>query len=288
MKKGKKMNKIFLLLLSSLLFMGCSKEKTELELVQESNNQEVVETKEILAEETRPLLEITKDDELQIWVRADGAPGMFLNSNNEVEGFYVDLDRAVMEEMGQKFNFVPYTDLGPLLQKLKDGSAHSALATPDLPDFRSFLNVSTTYELLNFVIFLPQSSSEIIPDNKEDAIKSLYGKKVGVQTRGHIYQVLRDHKEIEIIEYATTTVAMEAMHNGEVDAVPEVKRIGVLYAKENNWDVKPVGAPIFGLDIGTGFSKVLDTSVVDRYNKAMQTLIDNGFVANLYEEYFGQ
>lgn len=285
----KKISLIFIILLIfSITSCSRNKKETELELNEPVAEKEEVEVQEIVDDETKPLIEITKDDALQIWVRADGAPGMFLNADNELEGFYVDLEVAVMEEMGQKYDFVPYTDLGPLVQKIKNGSAHSALSTPVVPDFEAFLNISIPFEVLTYVVFLPLESDEIIPDNKEEAIKALYGKKIGVQTRGHIYQVLRDHKEIEIIEYPTTTVAMEALHNGEVDAVPEVKRIGILYAKENNWNVKPVGAPIFGLDIGTGFSQAINPSVVDRYNKALQTLIDNGYVAELYNSYFGE
>jgi ABC-type amino acid transport substrate-binding protein len=81
---------------------------------------------------------------------------------------------------------------------------------------------------------------------------------------------------------------MEALHKGEVDAIPEVKRIGILYSEQNNWNVKPIGGPIFGLNVGTGFSQELDTSVVDRYNVALKALIDSGFIDNLYSSYFGE
>ncbi len=60
------------------------------------------------------------------------------------------------------------------------------------------------------------------------------------------------------------------------------------YSKLNNWDLKAVGEPIFSKKITTGFSKALDSSVVDRYNVALKSLIDSGYVANLYKEYFGE
>ena len=60
------------------------------------------------------------------------------------------------------------------------------------------------------------------------------------------------------------------------------------YSKINNWDLKAVGEPIITQEITTGFSQVLDTSVVDRYNVALQSLIDSGFVDRLYKEYFGE
>ncbi|MGL1892773.1 MAG: transporter substrate-binding domain-containing protein [Spirochaetaceae bacterium] len=285
------MKKLSIIVTLIFLLLGCSKKGSELEISEnapETIKETVTEELSVDSDEKKPLLQITKEDSLQIMVRADGAPGMYLDTDGSIKGFYVDLEKAVMKEMGQKYDLVAYTDLGPLLQNLKSGASHSALATPILPDYKAFLNISDGYEILDFVIFLPSDSTIDVPNNKEDAIKTLYGKKVGVQTRGHIYQVLRDHKDIEIIEYPTTTVAMEALNNGEVDAVPEVKRIGIHYGKINNWNVKPVGAPIFGLDIGTGFSQALDTSVLDRYNTALNALIDSGYVDKLYNDYFGQ
>jgi len=275
-----------------LLFISCGKQKSDLEIIESDNiKKEVIaettpESKNEVAE-TKPLIKITQNDLLKIMVRSDGAPGMFLNSNQELEGFYVELEKSVMKEMNQKYELIPYNDIGILIQQIKTGEVHSALATPILPDYQSFLNISNKFEILHFVIFLPEKSEVIIPDNKEDAIKTLFGKKIGVQTRGHIYQLLRDYKDIEIIEYPTTTVAMEALNKGEVDAVPEVKRIGLHYAKLNNWDVKPVGGTILSIDIGTSFSQAIDPSVVDRYNVALQSLLDSGYVDELYNTYFG-
>lgn len=274
-------------LLSVVLWiLGCTKDTTDLEILENSNHQSMGVVENTLELNPKPLTSLTENDVLNIWVRADGAPGMYLNDSSEVVGFYINLEKAVMKEMGQKYTFHTYTDTSLAIQNIKIGTAHSALAVPDVPDYRLMTNISTTFETLEYVIFVQENSSLLIPDDKYNAILSLYGKKVGVQTRGHIYQLLRDHKEIELYEYPTTTIAMEALHKGEVDAVPEVKRIGEYYTRENSWNIRPVGKTIFSLDIGTGFSKTLELSVVYRYNKALQKLIDNGYVEKLYSEYF--
>lgn len=283
------MKKTLLFLFIVTIVLSCTKENdTELILAEPEKPKEEVAERDVSMDEKKPLIQITKDDTLKILVRADGAPGMFLNDKDELEGFYVDLEKAVMKEMEQKFELIAYTDQGVAIHELINGDVHNALAAPIVPDFQALLNLSIGFEVLNYVIFLPSESDIIIPDNKEEAIKTLFGKKIGVQTRGHIYQVLRDYKDIEIIEYQTTTVAMEALNRGEIDAVPEVKRVGQYYADLNKWNVKPVGAPIFSLNIGTAFSKALEISVVDRYNVALQTLIDSGYVAKLHKEYFGE
>lgn len=281
--------KACLLLIIFTIFVSCSKKTTELEVVNKADNTKKEEQSVISNnEETKPLTVITKNDTLKIWVRADGAPGMFVDENGDLQGFYVDLERRVMDEMGQKYEFVPYTDLGPLVQKIKSGEAHLAMATPDLPDYRKFLNMSISFETLDFVTFIHKDTVLEDISNKESIIKSLYGKKVGAQTRGHIYQLLREYKEIEIVEYPTTTSALEALNNGEVDAVPDVKRIGVLYSQANDWNIKPVGEPLFSEKLCTSFSQTLDESLVERYDAALKKIIDSGEKDKMYDSYYGK
>lgn len=282
------MKKCFYFIFIFIFLFGCIKQnKTEFESNILVNTNRESNTINISEDSTKPVTDIQPDDELLIMVRTDGAPGMFLNKENELEGFYVDLEREIMKEMNQNYRFVTYSDLGKAIQQIKVGEFHSALATPDVPDFRLLANISTPFETLNFTIFIPEETKDIVPDNKYDAIRFLYGKKVGVQTRGHIFQLLRDHPEIELLEYPTTTVAMEALYNGEVDAVPEVKRIGTFYAEENSWNVKAFGPPIFELKIATGFSKTVSQDIVYRYNTTLQKLIDNGIVEKMYRNYYG-
>ncbi len=110
---------------------------------------------------------------------------------------------------------------------------------------------------------------------------------MGVQTQGHVWQVLRDIKEIELIEYPTTTLAMVGLDNGLLDAVPENRETGEYYAEQNNWDVKHVGENILSYKICTGFSTIYHESLVERYDKALGSLIDNGKVQKLWESYYG-
>jgi ABC-type amino acid transport substrate-binding protein len=212
---------------------------------------------------------------------------MYLGEDGEVHGFYVDLEKMVMEEMGQSYHFVPYSDVGPVIQGLKSGIYHLALAVPDLPDYRTFVNLSIPYELLHYVTFVQEGNTQISGSSRDELIKSLNGKKVGVQTQGHIYQSLRDYKEIELIEYPTTTKALEDLNRGIIDAVPDVKRIGLYYAERYNWHIVPVGDPIISHKITTGISQMIDMSFVKRYNTALGVIIADGRLDRLYSSYFG-
>ncbi len=284
--------KKLLLILSIILILSitaCQKKETDLVIEKESTQvTATTKTEETITEEVnKPLISVSTSDTLQIFVREDGAPGMYLGEDGEVHGFYVDLEKMIMEEMGQSYNFVSYNDVGPVVQALKSGTHHIALAVPDLPAYRSFANLSIPYEVLHYVTFVKKDNNKIKGSTKEELLQSLHGKKVGVQTQGHIYQVLREIKEIELVEYPTTTKALEDLNKGLLDAVPDVKRIGIYYAELKNWGIVPVGVPIISQKDTTAFSQMHETSLIDRYNKALKTLMSNGRFDTLYESYFG-
>ncbi len=277
-------------LITILLIMvlsNCSKEKLFIveDKVHEKKDEPVVERSG--DERGKPLIVISPSDILEILVRADGAPGMYLGEDDQVHGFYVDLDRMVMEEMGQAYHFFPYRDIGAVYQKIKSGEYHSALSVPDVPDYRAIFNLSRPYEILHYVTFVQKGNRAIKVSSAKEIIKSLYGKKVGVQTQGHIYQALREYKEIELVEYETTTKALEALNEGLLYAVPDVKRIGEYYSLQKGWEIEPVGDPILSHEITTAFSKALDPSIVLRYNSALKRIIDDGRRTALWESYFG-
>jgi ABC-type amino acid transport substrate-binding protein len=278
---------LVLIAIYMVILMGCEND----EVIIDEDREEITAKKEtegtITAKEHKPLIVVAATDTIQIFVREDGAPGMYLGKDGQVHGFYVDLEKMVMKEMGQSYNFVPYSDVGPVVQALKSGTHHSALAAPDLADYRSFLNLSIPYEILNYVTFIQKKNNDITGSTKEELIKSLHGKRVGVQTRGHIFQALRHIKEIELLEYPTTTKALEDLDKGLLDAVPDVKRIGIYYAKQNGWDIVPVGKPIISHRLTTAISQRFEASLLNRYNKALKALISDGRFDALYESYFG-
>lgn len=245
-------------------------------------------TKPAPINESDSLISVSPEDTVQILVRADGAPGMFLDDDGDVHGFYVDLEKLVMEEMGQSYNFVPYDDILFAVNGMVSGSHQIALAVPDVPDYRAISNMSVPFEDLHFTVFIKKGNNTIGGDTTEEIIQSLEGKRIGVQATGHIFQILREYEGIEFVDYPTTTKALEALNNGEIDAVPDVKRIGDYYSRLNNWDIESVGEPIITLKISTGISKKYDQAFLDRYNEALKKLISNGTVKQLYDDFLNK
>lgn len=90
-----------------LILLLCACKNQEAELVGQENQPQIStdSNKESIpgAEESKPLTPLTATDTVEILVRQDGAPGMYLGNNGILHGFYVDLERMVMEEMGQVY-----------------------------------------------------------------------------------------------------------------------------------------------------------------------------------------
>lgn len=281
---------LMLVLLIGLIFLSCRK-KDELSIeepVPKPKSESVTPEESVTEEEeSKPLIVVSPEDSVRILVRSDGAPGMYLGEDGECYGFYVDLERMVFEKMGQAYEFVPYDDVGSAAQALKSGTSHVALAVPDVPDFRNFLNLTNPYERLNYITFIQPGNTDIRGDTKEELIKSFYGKRIGVQTVGHVYQLFREFKEIELVEYPTTTQAMEALNRGMVDAVPENRETALYYIEKNGWDLDSIDTVVLYLMVTTGFSRIYETSIVDRYNAALEALLDDGSVYRLHQKYYG-
>lgn len=279
------MFKKFIIVLSLLILLIACKKKGEL-IIDETPEPENVISYDTVDFTEKPLISITKDDIVYILVRSDGYPGMYQGEDGKVHGIYVDLERMVMEKMGQKYQFKVYDDVASAAMELKTGVSHIALAVPDISDYRDFLNLSDPYETLNYTTFVKDPNLFEKNSHGYSPVRSYYGKKIGVQVTGFMYQSLRGHKNIELVQFPTTTKAMEALNNGFVDAVPENRETGSYYINRNDWGLKDVGINGFKLKISTGVSKIYDKSLINRYNSALNELLDDGSIDMLHKRYY--
>lgn len=279
-----------LLILSIVLLLinlSCSEEaKVTTEKIQDQTESETDTVQEEITEE-KPLLRIGTGDELLLYVRADYEPYMFLNKDNELSGFYVDIEKAIMEEMNQKYKMIPWTDIGKVIQDVKVGVVHGVLGCPQTADMEKMFQLSDVISTLEAVTFVHNDNTDIGGNTKEEVIKSLYGKKVGIQARDAIFELLSPYKDITVIEYKTGTEALEKLANKEVDAKPEVREIAMYNAKMNNWPIKPVGVPIMSSILTTtGFYQGINPEFMKRYNSALKRIKDSGLYDQIYNNWF--
>lgn len=283
--------KYFLYILVFLLFTACADEQPKLVIFGDEQSSDSLDNNPDLSEtadsaERKTAVMINPDDMITIMVRADGAPGMYLGDDGDVHGFYIDLTKMIMSEMQQNYRFQAYTDLGPVIHGIKAGTMQIALTAPDVPDYKALAHLTVPFETHRVVTFRRSGDTSIGGATAEDVIESFKGKKIGVQTRAHVYQALREEKEIELVEFPTSTLAMEALDRGDVDAVPDVKRVGIYYANSKGWNIEAAGAPILELNICNAVSRAIDESFLVKYNNAISKVINDGRLKKLYEDYF--
>ncbi len=208
--------------------------------------------------------------------------------NNEFKGFWVDVERSILSKMGQKYLFVEFTNAEKVVTDVKDGTLHAAIGAPIIPDYQQILNFTDAYITLDLITLVRTDTVDIGGNTPEEVINSLFGKTVGVQARGVEYNLLREYRDITIIEYETGTVALEKLANGEVDAKIENKEIALYHARMNGWDIKAVGVPLNSMVSAMGFSKRVDPEIITRYNTALKEILDDGTFDKIYREWFGE
>ena len=95
-------------------------------------------------------------------VRYDYEPYMWME-NNEFKGFLVDVERTILERMGQKYVFVEFTNAEKVIMDIKDGSNHCAVGVPVIPDFEQILNLS---DYCGGVYYIRISNNQLIHISK--------------------------------------------------------------------------------------------------------------------------
>jgi len=249
-----------------------------------------IETSGTLQEDSsgKPLITIRKQDELTIMVRSDYKPFMWMDENNQPIGWIVDVDKAILAEMGQSYRMIPYTDAGKATQDVKSGVAYALMATPFSPDYEKIFNMAKPWIYMDIMIFVHKDTTDIGGDTPDECIQSLYGKRVGVQARGFEYNLLRDHKEIQLIEYETGSVAIQKLAEKAVDAKIEILQPALYQAKTENLQIKAVGVPLMSVQGTLGFNKGIDPEIIECYNTALNTIQSNGVYDKIYKKWFSE
>ena len=279
---------LVLVVLTALLFPGCNR-KTQV-VAEKLSDEPVIKDSSFESgkdPERAPLTVIHPDEELLLMVRSDYEPFMWKNENGELTGWLVDVEKAVWEELGQKIAMVPYTDAGKATQDVKSGVAHALVGTPYTPDYEKILNIGDPWVFLDLMIFVNQDNTDIGGSSMEECIQSLSAKRVGVQVRGIELNLLREYKNIELVEYETGTVAIRKMAEGAVDAKLEIMQPALYQANKEKLSIKPVGVPLMTVEGSLGFYKGLNPEIIRKYNQGISTIHENGTYDRIYEKWFG-
>jgi ABC-type amino acid transport substrate-binding protein len=229
-----------------------------------------------------PLGDIQQKGEITIGVKYDVPPFGFNNpQTNQVEGFDVDLGKAVAERLGVEPKFIEAIS-DNRIPFLQDGTADLILSTMTINEERvGQIDFSDPYFIAKGRILVTEDNTEIT------GVDSLAGKSVctalGSTYEATLKQQAPDAKLKLVDSYSE---CLESIQNGSVDAVStdDVILTGMIIQDDS---LKMVGDELTQEPYGAGIKKG-NTELVDFVNETFDELNSSGRYDELFQKWVGQ
>ena len=203
-------------------------------------------------------------------------PYEMTTDSGEFEGIDIDTAKAIADKLGLELQ-IDDMDFDAALLSVQQGKADIAMAGVTVTDERkAVMDFSDSYATGIQSIIVPEGSDIASPDD-------LAGKKIGTQrgTTGYIY-CSDDFGDENVVAYDDGLTAVQALNNGQVDAVvidnapaqefiaanPGLKILDTSYAEE---------------DYAIGMAK--GSSLEDAVNSALEELKADGTLQAIVDKY---
>lgn len=220
--------------------------------------------------------------DLKLRIGTEGAYPPFNNlaANGELEGFDIDIARALCDEMKAQCEFVTQ-DWDGIIPALQASRFDAIVASMSITEERQQQVDFTNPYYVNSLAFVAPKDSDLDPS-------AIGGKAIGVQ-EGTIAAafVEKTYPDAELKAYPSQLEAFADLGNGRVDAV--LADFGVQYG----WVNSPEGACCeFKGDTVSNDDKIGiavrkgDTELRDRLNTAIAAIRQNGKYAEINKKYF--
>ncbi|MFA0077938.1 arginine ABC transporter substrate-binding protein [Vibrio artabrorum] len=223
-------------------------------------------------------------EEIKFAMEATYAPFEFMDENNQIQGFDVDLANALCEEMKATCTFHNQA-FDSLIPALKFKRYDAAISAMDITDARlqqvSFSNA-----------YYDNAAAFISIEGKVADQASLNGKRVGVQNGStHQSYLIEQMKGVTAVPYSSYQDAFIDMKNGRIDAVfGDTAVVAEWFKKQDN--LTYVGKQITNPEyFGNGFGIAVNKSnpeLVKQLNTALATVKANGEYDKIFNKYFGK
>ncbi|OTA16385.1 amino acid ABC transporter substrate-binding protein [Xenorhabdus vietnamensis] len=221
---------------------------------------------------------------LHFATEASYPPFEFIDANNKIQGFDVDLANAICAKLNTKCTFTNQA-FDSLIPSLKFRRFDALMAGMDItPDRRKQVDFTHTY-YDNSAIFVALKG-------KFDQISALKGKQVGIQNgTTHQKYLMDQHKEIKTIPYDSYQNAILDLKNGRINAVFGDTDVVNEWLKKNK-ELSTVGDKVtdknyFGIGLGIAVRKG-NTELLDKLNKALAEVKQDGTYDTIYKKWFKQ
>lgn len=226
-------------------------------------------------------------DKLIIGVDDTFAPMGFLDENNELTGFDIEMAQAVSEKLGIAVEFQT-VDWTMKEQELNQGNIDLIWNGYSITDERAEKVLFTNPYLDNKQVVVTMADSGI------NTLADLSGKVVAAQADSSAVEAINSNPEIadtfaDRPEFATNDEAIMDMEAGRSDAVvaDSVLLNYVISHKEDPSQYKILDEDFGSEEFAVGVRKE-DTALCDAINKAFEELKADGTAGELSEKWFGE
>lgn len=223
-------------------------------------------------------------DPIRFAAEASYPPFEFMDADNQMQGFDIDLAKALCQEMQTECTFTNQA-FDSLIPSLKFRRFDAIISGMDITPERLQQVAFTTPYYDNSALFIAQKG-------KITDIAALKGKRVGMQNGTTHQKFLQEkHKEINAIPYDSYQNAILDLKNGRLDAVFGDTAVVNEWLKQND-TLAAVGNKITDTNyFGTGLGIAVhqnNSDLLNKLNTALAKLQQNGTYQTIYNKYFQQ
>ena len=204
-------------------------------------------------------------------------PYEMTTDSGEIEGIDVDTAKAIAEKLGLELQ-IDDMDFDAALLSVQQGKADIVMAGVTVTDERkAVMDFSDSYATGIQSIIVPEGSDITSPDD-------LAGKKIGTQrgTTGYLY-CSDDFGEDAVVAYDSGLTAVQALNNGQVDAVVIDNEPAKAYV-ESNPGLKILDTSYAEEDYAIGMNKG-NTALLEAVNAALEELKADGTLQAIVDKY---
>ncbi|ANS85345.1 arginine ABC transporter substrate-binding protein [Vibrio scophthalmi] len=222
--------------------------------------------------------------DIKFVMEATYPPFEFMDENNQIQGFDVDLANALCDEMKANCTFHNQA-FDSLIPALKFKRYDAAISAMDITEAR--------LEQVNFSnAYYDNSAAFISLEGKVADQADLKGKRVGVQNGStHQSYLIEQMPGVTAVPYSSYQDAFLDMKNGRIDSVFGDNAVVAEWFKRDD-NLAYVGdnitnAKYFGNGFGIAVNKD-NQALTDKLNSALKVVMANGVYEEIYTQYFGK
>lgn len=210
-------------------------------------------------------------------------PYTFMNKENKLDGFEIDVWNEIGKRTGYKPEFVTASFSG-LFGMLDTGKIDTIANEITMTDKRK-----DKYLFTDPYVY---SGAQILVKKDDDSIaklEDLKGKKVGVSLGSNYEQIIRKldkNKEITVVTYEDDGAMRQDLALGRIDALMDDKLSAIAVVEENKIPVKLAGKDVEPLENAFPFAnKEENKAVVAKVNKAIADMKADGTLEKISEKW---